>query len=59
MGDEEYLDVGVFEERPDYAQIELELRRRLLTRITASTYCAIDIDAELSTHSLDGPKGPS
>ncbi len=40
-------------EHPDYTQIELQLRSRLLSRVTRSTYRTTDVDPEMSLHSLD------
>ena len=38
---------------PDFLQRDLELRSRLLTRITQSTYRTTSIDPEKSSHSVD------
>ncbi len=40
-------------EHPDAAAVDLELRSRLLARITASTYRTTDVDPQLSSHSLE------
>lgn len=40
-------------EHPDYLQVELELRSRLLTRVTRSTYRTTDIDPETSMHTIE------
>ena len=39
---------------PDYRQDELEMRSRLLGRLTAGTYRPGDVDPELSAHSYHG-----
>lgn len=41
-------------EHPDYRQQELEMRSRLLTRITRNTFRGGDVDPELSSHSIEG-----
>jgi arylsulfatase len=40
-------------EHPDHQQTELELKSRLLARITSATYRTTDVDPELSSHSID------
>ena len=41
-------------EHPDYGYQELEMRSRLLTRITRDTFRDGEIDPELSSHSIEG-----
>tara|TARA_B100000686_G_C16610563_1_gene873573 strand:+ start:125 stop:658 length:534 start_codon:yes stop_codon:yes gene_type:complete len=42
---------------PDYAQAELEMRSRLLGRLTGGTYRPGKVDPELSAHSYKGSTG--